>query len=190
MAQEALKAYGKALLDVEALRRPPFSHAHSCYSLRLGRLGGMSKESLDLRAVALQKLKDQVDRKAEQEALEKAEDPVGRPVLGADGSWWHQVGMAMVDVKERFDAICERYELREAAGEVADWLTSGEWDVTPTRVAQRFKMEEEDAQAGSESAAARVFEVFLAWIAQGLDFKARMMDDMTKYWLINAYKCL
>ena len=26
---------------------------------------------------------------------------------------------------------------------MADWLTSGEWDVTPKRIAQRFKMEEE-----------------------------------------------
>merc|ERR1712129_517201 len=55
----------------------------------------------------------------------------------------------------------QRYELRdgEAAGEVADWIVSGEWLLTTKRVADRWKMEEEDA------------EDFLKWIARGVKFQ-------------------
>ncbi|CAK8990634.1 unnamed protein product [Durusdinium trenchii] len=131
-AFEKIHSYAAALLDLRELRR----------------LGGLSKEMLDARSAELEKKQAAVEQVAREAAEDKADDPIG---------------MAMTNVKERFDEICDKYDLRDgdAAGEVADWLTSGEWDVTPKRVAQRFKMEEEDAQ------------VFLAWIAQGLDFKVR-----------------
>ncbi|CAJ1433084.1 unnamed protein product, partial [Effrenium voratum] len=134
LAFEALRSYGAALQDVEALKA-------------LGG-GGLSEDALSARLAELQKKQAEVERLEREEQQSKAEDPMG---------------MAMVNVKERFDEVCEKYDLRdgEAAGQVADWLTSGEWEVTPKRVAQRFKMEEEDAQ------------VFLAWIAQGLDFKVK-----------------
>ncbi|CAL1148134.1 unnamed protein product, partial [Cladocopium goreaui] len=132
LAFEAIHSYQAALLDLQALRR----------------LQGLSIETLDQREAALKEKQANVERSTKQEEEDKADDPVG---------------MAMTNVKERFDEICDKYDLRDgdAAGEVADWLTSGEWEVTAKRVAQRFKMEEEDAQ------------VFLAWIAQGLDFKVR-----------------
>ena len=132
LAFEAIHSYAATLLDLETLRR----------------LQGMSVEILDEREKLLKEKQAQVERLNKEEEEDKADDPVG---------------MAMTNCKERFDEICEKYELRDgdAAGEVADWLTSGEWEVTPKRVAQRFKMEEEDAQ------------VFLAWIAQGIDFKVR-----------------
>lgn len=132
LAFEAIHSYQAALLDLQALRR----------------LQGLSIETLDQREAALKEKQANVERLTKQEEEDKADDPVG---------------MAMTNVKERFDEICDKYDLRDgdAAGEVADWLTSGEWEVTAKRVAQRFKMEEEDAQ------------VFLAWIAQGLDFKVR-----------------
>eukprot|EP00439_Symbiodinium_sp_Y106_P046919 s1158_g6.t1 len=134
LAFEAIRSYAPALEDVLALQQ-------------LGG-GGLSAESLAERAASLRAKQEEVERAAKEEADFKADDPIG---------------MAMVNVKERFDEVVEKYDLRdgEAAGEVADWLTSGEWDVTPKRIAQRFKMEEEDAQ------------VFLAWIAQGLDFKIK-----------------
>merc|ERR1712129_606977 len=68
---------------------------------------------------------------------------------------------ALVRMKQRFDEVVEKYELRdgEAAGEVADWIVSGEWFLTTKRVADRWKMEEEDA------------EDFLKWIARGVKFQ-------------------
>merc|ERR1712083_470377 len=68
---------------------------------------------------------------------------------------------ALVRMKENFDKVVEKYDLRDgdAATEVADWLTSGEWLMACKRVAQRWKMEEQDA------------EDFLKWISKGLEFK-------------------
>merc|ERR1712037_757320 len=69
----------------------------------------------------------------------------------------------LVKMKERFDEIVEKYDLRDgdAAEEVANWLTSGEWVMTAKRVAQRWQMETQDA------------EDFLRWIAKGLQFKGQ-----------------
>jgi len=73
---------------------------------------------------------------------------------------------ALVKCKERFDEVVEKYDLRdgEAAGEVADWIVSGEWLLTTKRVAERWKMEIEDAEA------------FLKWIARGVEFQQQNAD--------------
>ena len=48
--------------------------------------------------------------------------------------------------------------------QVADWLTSGEWDVTPKRIAQRFKMEEEAVNLGLFVSLLKV-ELSGSWVA-------------------------
>jgi len=74
-----------------------------------------------------------------------------------------EAGLEMVRMKAKFDEVVEKYDLRddESAAEVADWLASGEWLLTVRRVAQRWKMEEADAEA------------FLKWIAKGVEFQAQ-----------------
>lgn len=85
-----------------------------------------------------------------------------------------EIGEEMVKMKERFDEVVKKYDLAEdehMATEVADWLVSGEWVMTIKKVAQRWKMEEQDA------------EDFLRWIAKGVQFKAeqsQMSDLMTQ----------
>eukprot|EP00933_Yihiella_yeosuensis_P073217 TRINITY_DN81829_c0_g1_i1.p1 TRINITY_DN81829_c0_g1~~TRINITY_DN81829_c0_g1_i1.p1 ORF type:complete len:301 (+),score=85.59 TRINITY_DN81829_c0_g1_i1:97-903(+) len=133
LAYEHIKSWGPALEDVLAL-------------MRLGG-AGMSVESLENRAKKLREKKEEEERLQREDDEEKASDPIG---------------MTMVHMKERFDEVIDKYDLRDgsAAEELADWLTSGEWgDVGPKRVANRWGMEYEDA------------EVFLGWIAQGLEFK-------------------
>merc|ERR1719195_104241 len=107
--------------------------------------GALGAEELESRLESLRSKKEAVDKaKAEEDA--ESED---------------EADTALVRMKERFDEVVEKYDLAdgEAAGEVADWLVSGEWLVTIKRVAQRWKMEEEDAEA------------FLKWIARGVEFQ-------------------
>jgi tetratricopeptide (TPR) repeat protein len=138
-AYEALQQYPKALADMVELQK-------------LGG-GGLSPEAVEA------KLKPLRDKIAEIERL-KAEE-------SSDDEW----GLEMVRMKEKFDEVVAKYDLREDenfASEVADWLVSGEWVVTVKRVAQRWKMEVEDA------------EDFLKWISKGVEFKAEnsSMSDL------------
>merc|ERR1711990_1158456 len=87
--------------------------------------------------------------------------------LKAEESSDDEFGNEMVKMKERFEEVVKKYDLRQDeafADEVAEWLTSGEWVVTVRRVAQRWKMEEDDAEA------------FLKWIAKGVEFKAQQNE--------------
>ncbi|CAE8702522.1 unnamed protein product [Polarella glacialis] len=138
LALEQTRSYGPALQDVLALQR-------------LGG-GGVSLESLQARADSLREKKEAEEKEQQEMEDDRADDPIG---------------MAMVHTKERFDEVVQKYDLKdgEAAGELADWLVSGEWNITPKRVAQRWNMEEEDAA------------VFLKWIQAGLDFKIRNAEN-------------
>mmetsp|Transcript_105635 Transcript_105635/g.297154 ORF Transcript_105635/g.297154 Transcript_105635/m.297154 type:complete len:262 (-) Transcript_105635:209-994(-) len=105
--------------------------------------GGLSEQAVATRREALQAKKDEVDRaKAEESEEDECDNE-------------------LVRMKERFDEIVEKYDLKDgnAASEVADWLVSGEWLVTSERVAKRWQMEAEDA------------DDFLRWISKGLEFK-------------------
>jgi len=128
-AHEALRRWAPALEDALALQR-------------LGG-GGLSDEALAARVAVLRSKKEEQEREL---AAESSED---------------EADNALLRMKARFDEVVDKYDLTdgEAAGELADWLTSGEWLVTTQRVAQRWKMEEEDAEA------------FLKWISKGLEFK-------------------
>lgn len=134
-AHESLKHYPQALADAVALQK-------------LGG-GGLSKDALDARLSALRDKIAEIQRLKDEESSDD------------------EIGMEMVKMKKRFDEVVEKYELREDesfADEVAEWLTSGEWVVTVRRVAQRWKMEEDDAEA------------FLKWIAKGVEFKAQQNE--------------
>lgn len=134
LAQESLRKWAPAVGD----------------SVKLQKLGGgsLTKEQMDARIALLRgKLEAEVKAKAE----ESSED---------------ECDTALVRMKERFDEIVEKYDLRDgdAASDVADWLTSGEWIMTTKRVAQRWNMEYEDA------------EDFIKWIAKGLEFKSQQAE--------------
>uniref|UniRef100_A0A7S1L6T7 Uncharacterized protein n=1 Tax=Alexandrium catenella TaxID=2925 RepID=A0A7S1L6T7_ALECA len=133
LAREALKEYAGALEDAE----------------RLQRLGGgsLGAEEVERRVQLMRGKKEAVD-KVKAEADAESED---------------EVDTELVRMKQRFDEVVEKYDLRQgnAAEEVADWLTAGEWLVTIKRVAQRWKMEDQDA------------EDFLKWIAKGLEFQVQ-----------------
>jgi tetratricopeptide (TPR) repeat protein len=137
-AYEALRNYGEALDDALALHR-------------LGG-GGLLPEVLKTRMESLR------DKKVE---VQKAKD---------DESSEDECDTELVTLKQRFDEVVEKYELRndDAASEVAEWLTSGEWLVTIRRVAQRWKMEEQDAVD------------FLKWISKGLEFKMESSSMPTR----------
>eukprot|EP00929_Paragymnodinium_shiwhaense_P116002 TRINITY_DN8522_c0_g1_i1.p1 TRINITY_DN8522_c0_g1~~TRINITY_DN8522_c0_g1_i1.p1 ORF type:complete len:274 (+),score=101.19 TRINITY_DN8522_c0_g1_i1:63-884(+) len=130
-AREALKEWKGALEDAEKLKV-------------LGG-GALSPEEL---AGRIDKLRGKVkaDEEEKARAAEESED---------------EVDQDLVSLKERFDEVVEKYDLKdgEAAGELADWLTSGEWNITVKRVAERWGMEYADAAS------------FLAWISKGLEFK-------------------
>lgn len=130
-AREALKEWKSALEDSEKLQA-------------LGG-GSLSKEALDAR---LEKLRCKLQAEEEEKAREAAESD-------DDGD------IDLVALKDKFDAVVEKYDLKdgEAAGELADWLTSGEWNITVKKVADRWHMEYADAAS------------FLAWISKGLEFK-------------------
>lgn len=132
-AYEALREWEPALLDATLLQR-------------LGG-GGLDAVALQERVSFLRSKKESADRARAAEE-ESSED---------------EVDTSLVRLKQRFDGIVEKYDLREtgAADEVADWLVSGEWHINAKRVAQRFKMTDEDA-----------FD-FLQWIAKGLEFKVQ-----------------
>jgi len=133
-AHEHLKHHGAALKDL----------------VQLQRLGGgaLSEEALKER---IGKLKEAIAAIAKAREEEESEDEIGED---------------MVRLKKRFDEIVEKYDFYdgEAAGEVADWLTSGEWVIEPRRVANRWKMELEDAAD------------FLKWIGKGIEFKVQNAD--------------
>lgn len=129
LAYEALRKHEEALADAEALKK-------------LGG-GALTADTMEARLAVLRDKKAAVDKAKEEESS------------GDEGD------MSLVNLKERFDEVVEKYNLRDgsAAGEVADWLVSGEWSINCQRVAQRWKMEELDA------------EIFLQWIWKGLQFK-------------------
>jgi len=107
--------------------------------------GGLSPEAMEAKLKPLQDKVAEVKRLKEEESSED------------------EIGMDMVRMKERFDEVCDQYDLRDDpkfAEEVAEWLTSNEWVVTVKRVADRWKMEVKDA------------EDFIKWIKKGVDFKA------------------
>lgn len=135
LAHEALRDWSASIKDLESLKK----------------LGGgtFSEEVLDSRIAALQD-KIAEDLRVRAEYAEQYED-----------SEPDETGLAMVGMKQRFDEVCEKYDLRNdpgAAGEVADWLVSGEWKITIDRVAKRWHMELQDA------------EDFIMWISQGVEF--------------------
>lgn len=132
-AREALRDWDGALADAVALQK----------------VGGgeLPPEELEARMGSLRAKAEAAQHARDEEAAESEDE--------AD--------TALVRMKQRFDEVVEKYDLRDgsAAEEVADWLTSGEWAISVRRVAQRWKMEEEDAEA------------FLNWIAKGLEFKVQ-----------------
>lgn len=135
LAHEALRDWSSAIKDVESLKK-------------LGG-GSLTEQDLDNRIAALQD-KIAEDLRVRAEYAEKYED-----------SEPDEMGEMMVRMKNRFDEVCEKYNLRDdpdAAGEVADWLVSGEWNITVDRVAKRWGMEHQDA------------EDFIMWISQGVEF--------------------
>eukprot|EP00928_Gymnodinium_smaydae_P087781 TRINITY_DN71999_c0_g1_i1.p2 TRINITY_DN71999_c0_g1~~TRINITY_DN71999_c0_g1_i1.p2 ORF type:complete len:272 (-),score=109.24 TRINITY_DN71999_c0_g1_i1:6-821(-) len=148
------KAVYRRMSAYEALRNWPEALKDA---LELKKLGGgsLSAEALDKRIEEFRSKKEGEERERAQQQAEDEED---------------EDGMEMVRCKERFDAVVEKYDLSnaEAAAEVADWLTSGEWEVTVKRVADRFRMDAVDATH------------FLAWIARGLEFKAQTGENAAK----------
>lgn len=130
-AHEALQHNKQALADAVAMQQSGG--------------GPMKKEELEAR---LEALREKVAAEEKAKADESSEDD-------ADTD--------LVNIKKRFDEVVEKYDLRDdaAAGEVADWLVSGEWLLTVKKVAERWKMENEDA------------EDFLKWIARGVEFQAQ-----------------
>jgi len=145
--------------NVKALHRRSQAHEalreykEACNdAISVQKLGGgsLSKDEINKRVAHLQAKQAAV----EQEAEESEDDD----------------DMELVKMKQRFDEIVEKYDLREdgAADQVADWLTSGEWSVTVKRVAQRWKMEEVDAMD------------FLAWIAKGLEFQKQNAENASQ----------
>lgn len=134
LARESLRRWGPALEDM----------------VKLQELGGgsLTKQALEARIELLRGKKEAEERAKDEESSEDEADS------------------ALVRMKERFDEVIEKYDLRDgdAAAEVADWLTAGEWLMTTKRVAQRWKMEYEDA------------EDFIKWIAKGLEFKTQQAE--------------
>merc|ERR1712125_276236 len=109
-AYEALRKWNKALDDAVALQK-------------LG-AGSLTPTEMSARIELLQGKKR---AKEEDDANQSSDD---------------ECGLDLVRMKERFDEVVEKYELRDgnAAEQVSEWLTSGEWLVTIKRVAQRWKM--------------------------------------------------
>lgn len=148
-AHEALAKSTKALSDAGKVQ---LGHRHQWQkalddALAVQKLGGggLSPEALEARLKLFRDKLAEIQKLKEEESSED------------------EIGMDMVRMKERFDEVIEKYDMREDenfADEVAEWITSGEWVVTIKRVAQRWKMEEDDAEA------------FLKWIAKGVEFKA------------------
>lgn len=118
--------------------------------LALQKLGGGSLTPdavMQKLALVREKKKVQEEEKIEAQLDEEADD-LGR-------------------MKERFDEIVEKYDLKndDSAADVADWLTSGEWQVTVKRVADRWHMDLIDAHD------------FLAWIAKGCEFQKQNAEN-------------
>jgi tetratricopeptide (TPR) repeat protein len=141
-AHEGLRAYGDALKDMIALQK-------------LGG-GALTPEALEKRLEVLQDKKAAADKA---EAKRKAEE---------DDDSDDVDGVELVRLKNRFDEIVKKYDFSEgnAADEIAEWLTSGEWSVNVRRVATRWHMDTLDAHD------------FLAWIAKGLEFKQQNAENM------------
>jgi len=138
------KALNRRSLAYEGLHKYSKALADMLTLQKLGG-GGLSPEAMEAK---LKPLRDKVAEVKRLKEEESSED---------------EIGMDMVRMKERFDEVCDQYDLRDDpnfAEEVAEWLTSGEWVVTINRVAHRWKMEVKDA------------EDFLKWIAKGVEFKA------------------
>eukprot|EP00927_Polykrikos_kofoidii_P072107 TRINITY_DN68261_c0_g1_i1.p1 TRINITY_DN68261_c0_g1~~TRINITY_DN68261_c0_g1_i1.p1 ORF type:complete len:273 (+),score=65.58 TRINITY_DN68261_c0_g1_i1:98-916(+) len=136
LAREALREHAEALKDMMALSD----------------LGGgdLQQDVLKQRIETLQGKKARAEAEAK-EAEESDDD--------ADND--------LVRLKERFDEIVEKYDLKDddAASQISDWLTSGEWEVTVKRVSQRWGMSLLEAHD------------FLGWIAKGLQFKKENAEN-------------
>lgn len=136
LARENLRDHAGALEDALALQA-------------LGGSGGPPREE---RIAALRSKIEAAAKAAAAEEAESSEDEADEELLRQ---------------KARFDEVVEKYDLKDgdAAAEIADWLVSGEWDVTAGRVAKRWQMEREDA------------EHLLRWIAKGIEFKVQNSDN-------------
>lgn len=138
------KALNRRSQAYEGLLKYPQALADMLSLQKLGG-GGLSPEAMEAKLKPLQDKIAEIQRLKEEESSDD------------------EIGMDMVRMKERFDEVCDQYDLRDDpnfADEVANWLTSGEWVVTVKRVASRWKMDVKDA------------EDFLKWIAKGVEFKA------------------
>lgn len=173
----------QCLLSLELFRRASEA-ATSCLSLDEGNAKALHRRSLakealrDIKgalddALALQALGDGPEdldsrvaalrAKVEAEAKAAAEE-------AANESSEDEADTALVNAKKRFDEVVEKYELQDgdAATQIADWLVSGEWEVTADRVSKRWKMELQDA------------EDLIRWIAKGLEFKAQNSQNQAQ----------
>lgn len=139
-----VKALHRRSLANEKLRRYDLA-VNDAVALRNLGGGGLPADDLEKRIAALQ----------------------GKLVKDEDESSEDEFGNELVTAKQRFDDIVEKYDLRDgnAAAELADWLTSGEWKVTVDRVAKRWGMEPEDAKS------------FLDWIEKGIEVKHMLNDQ-------------
>merc|ERR1712137_1089394 len=107
--------------------------------------GGMSDAAVEQRIELLQ------DKLSEEKRIQKE----------LDDSSEDEADNELLEMKRRVDEVVEKYDLAndDSASEVADWLTSGEWNVTVKKVAERWGMDVSDSLA------------FLRWIAKGIEFK-------------------
>jgi tetratricopeptide (TPR) repeat protein len=114
-------------------------------------------------AVAQQSLETNNELESRLKVLRAKKEEVDAAIRAEEESSEDEADTELVRMKEKFDEVVEKYDLKddETASEVADWLASGEWLLTVRRVAQRWKMEEEDAEA------------FLKWIAKGVEFQSQ-----------------
>lgn len=136
------KALHRRSLAFEALRNHEAALKDAVSLQKVGG-GSLSAEEVEKRITALQ---DKIADGIRAREAESSED---------------EMDNLLVRMKARFDEVVAKYDLQndDAASQVADWLTSGEWKVTIDRVAKRWSMEHQDA------------EDFLLWIAKGLEFK-------------------
>ncbi|CAK0797534.1 unnamed protein product [Prorocentrum cordatum] len=173
----------QCLLSLELFRRASEA-ATSCLALDEGNAKALHRRSLakealrDLKgaledAVALQGLgggpEDLEGRVAALRAKVEAEAKAAADEAAAESSE-DECDTALVRAKQRFDEVVQKYDLQDgdAATQIADWLVSGEWEVTPDRVAKRWQMEPEDA------------EDLVRWIAKGLEFKAQNSSNQAQ----------
>lgn len=132
-AYEKVRMFAEGIADLEQLQN----------------LGGgdLSAAQIEEQLTRLKHKKEEVDAEKREQDEDEAADPIG---------------MEMVRMKKRFDEVVEKYDLNRndgAASEIADWLTSGEWEMTARRTALKYQMEMEDAYD------------FLRWIQRGIDFQ-------------------